>query len=157
MIRRPPRSTLFPYTTLFRSLVEGGRGGEGHHDHDHGDEHDEEARGEVVRYWLGIHGARRLVDVVPDPEHELPPLREGEERRKPVDGQDCVERHGREEQDEAVPASGPHRHRHYGREEQGQKGLVSGYDRDYGEPAESSFGPVVGLASEQDGERPAGS
>src|SRR5690349_22027037 len=26
MIRRPPRSTLFPYTTLFRSL-EAGRGG----------------------------------------------------------------------------------------------------------------------------------
>src|SRR2546427_8867771 len=25
MIRRPPRSTLFPYTTLFRSLVEGNR------------------------------------------------------------------------------------------------------------------------------------
>src|SRR5256885_13165492 len=24
MIRRPPRSTLFPYTTLFRSLVEQG-------------------------------------------------------------------------------------------------------------------------------------
>src|SRR2546422_5013378 len=24
MIRRPPRSTLFPYTTLFRSLVDGG-------------------------------------------------------------------------------------------------------------------------------------
>src|SRR2546422_5717016 len=24
MIRRPPRSTLFPYTTLFRSLVGGG-------------------------------------------------------------------------------------------------------------------------------------
>src|SRR5256885_12136215 len=24
MIRRPPRSTLFPYTTLFRSLVAGG-------------------------------------------------------------------------------------------------------------------------------------
>src|SRR3712207_8571876 len=24
MIRRPPRSTLFPYTTLFRSLVESG-------------------------------------------------------------------------------------------------------------------------------------
>src|SRR2546421_2751766 len=24
MIRRPPRSTLFPYTTLFRSLVEPG-------------------------------------------------------------------------------------------------------------------------------------
>src|SRR2546422_1660430 len=26
MIRRPPRSTLFPYTTLFRSHVLGGRG-----------------------------------------------------------------------------------------------------------------------------------
>src|SRR2546422_1452321 len=25
MIRRPPRSTLFPYTTLFRSTREGGR------------------------------------------------------------------------------------------------------------------------------------
>src|SRR5256885_3516564 len=25
MIRRPPRSTLFPYTTLFRSQHEGGR------------------------------------------------------------------------------------------------------------------------------------
>src|SRR2546423_11741941 len=25
MIRRPPRSTLFPYTTLFRSAVEAGR------------------------------------------------------------------------------------------------------------------------------------
>src|SRR3712207_7229239 len=27
MIRRPPRSTLFPYTTLFRSRSAGGRGG----------------------------------------------------------------------------------------------------------------------------------
>src|SRR5258708_31512868 len=35
MIRRPPRSTLFPYTTLFRSrypddAVQGGSGGRGH-------------------------------------------------------------------------------------------------------------------------------
>src|SRR2546425_7017929 len=29
MIRRPPRSTLFPYTTLFRSLVAGGDGSGG--------------------------------------------------------------------------------------------------------------------------------
>src|SRR2546430_8339602 len=30
MIRRPPRSTLFPYTTLFRSVfVHGGRRGQG--------------------------------------------------------------------------------------------------------------------------------
>src|SRR5256885_11023589 len=27
MIRRPPRSTLFPYTTLFRSLAEGALAG----------------------------------------------------------------------------------------------------------------------------------
>src|SRR3712207_6868904 len=26
MIRRPPRSTLFPYTTLFRSVTPGGEG-----------------------------------------------------------------------------------------------------------------------------------
>src|SRR2546430_7044707 len=29
MIRRPPRSTLFPYTTLFRSLSRRARGGAG--------------------------------------------------------------------------------------------------------------------------------
>src|SRR3712207_8714567 len=29
MIRRPPRSTLFPYTTLFRSAVQGEPGGRG--------------------------------------------------------------------------------------------------------------------------------
>src|SRR5687768_18318694 len=29
MIRRPPRSTLFPYTTLFRSIGNPGRGGSG--------------------------------------------------------------------------------------------------------------------------------
>src|SRR2546429_5166805 len=29
MIRRPPRSTLFPYTTLFRSHVRAGAGGAG--------------------------------------------------------------------------------------------------------------------------------
>src|SRR5438132_8444401 len=28
MLRRPPRSTLFPYTTLFRSLVVSGDGGQ---------------------------------------------------------------------------------------------------------------------------------
>src|SRR5256885_11031139 len=32
MIRRPPRSTLFPYTTLFRSMV---RGAFSHFVHDH--------------------------------------------------------------------------------------------------------------------------
>src|SRR3712207_7108335 len=33
MIRRPPRSTLFPYTTLFRSLLPG-RGGDDALEHD---------------------------------------------------------------------------------------------------------------------------
>src|SRR2546421_1564863 len=32
MIRRPPRSTLFPYTTLFRSRSAGGGRAEGHRD-----------------------------------------------------------------------------------------------------------------------------
>src|SRR5256885_12736356 len=34
MIRRPPRSTLFPYTTLFRSSYSGGHGSSdrGHHE-----------------------------------------------------------------------------------------------------------------------------
>src|ERR1039457_811804 len=31
MIRRPPRSTLFPYTTLFRSMLVGGSVGAVHH------------------------------------------------------------------------------------------------------------------------------
>src|SRR3712207_8353998 len=36
MIRRPPRSTLFPYTTLFRSVFDGGLfGGEVDVDVDH--------------------------------------------------------------------------------------------------------------------------
>src|SRR2546430_6471884 len=40
MIRRPPRSTLFPYTTLFRSLPDGRRRGDrgGHADCLPGDE-----------------------------------------------------------------------------------------------------------------------
>src|SRR2546422_6504166 len=33
MIRRPPRSTLFPYTTLFRSVVDNGESVLGHARH----------------------------------------------------------------------------------------------------------------------------
>src|SRR3712207_7478814 len=36
MIRRPPRSTLFPYTTLFRSLPGGVRVGEAAEEHEVG-------------------------------------------------------------------------------------------------------------------------
>src|SRR5256885_16294362 len=39
MIRRPPRSTLFPYTTLFRSLRGGHRGAR---------------RGRAVRFRIGV-------------------------------------------------------------------------------------------------------
>src|SRR2546425_2578553 len=44
MIRRPPRSTLFPYTTLFRSLETHGAGRARHHPH---------RRLDVVRVEIG--------------------------------------------------------------------------------------------------------
>src|SRR5260370_28457048 len=40
MIRRPPRSTLFPYTTLFRSLIRSAPGSEKIGDRDGGDDAD---------------------------------------------------------------------------------------------------------------------
>src|SRR5256885_11846465 len=56
MIRRPPRSTLFPYTTLFRSghgqLVEGAAGSPGGKDEGAGEE-------------LGAHGPRAAGPFVP--------------------------------------------------------------------------------------------
>src|SRR3989441_6684937 len=61
MIRRPPRSTLFPYTTLFRSLVEGPP------DDLHADR--EAARGEAAR-----DGACRMA-------REVEGAREADERR----------------------------------------------------------------------------
>src|SRR2546430_10473239 len=50
MIRRPPRSTLFPYTTLFRSGYErvlhaGGRGAQHEHDELRSGHQSERARG----------------------------------------------------------------------------------------------------------------
>src|SRR2546430_11090162 len=47
MIRRPPRSTLFPYTTLFRSLQL---------------EPDEDV--EVVRHLVGLHADQGGLDLV---------------------------------------------------------------------------------------------
>src|SRR5256885_8585755 len=52
MIRRPPRSTLFPYTTLFRSQI--GAGGE----RVVGGQHQIAARGIPKR---GLHGGRAVV------------------------------------------------------------------------------------------------
>src|SRR5438034_5439887 len=53
MLRRPPRSTLFPYTTLFRSGGDAGRLGDGAHGTHHALEH---ARGAAP--GLSAHGAR---------------------------------------------------------------------------------------------------
>src|SRR2546426_5899213 len=58
MIRRPPRSTLFPYTTLFRSVDLRLEGRERRHDH-----HDEAGQG---RRTAGEHhAARRLLRATP--------------------------------------------------------------------------------------------
>src|SRR3712207_8136241 len=63
MIRRPPRSTLFPYTTLFRSTRAGGyvwfdvTGIEPARDRPL-----EEVRGEVERQWRENEVSQRLSD-----------------------------------------------------------------------------------------------
>src|SRR2546427_4930764 len=44
MIRRPPRSTLFPYTTLFRSQIRNRRRGSGVHSGEQGPEPGTETR-----------------------------------------------------------------------------------------------------------------
>src|ERR1041385_6238072 len=44
MIRRPPRSTLFPYTTLFRSLPERARAAAGPRRHRHADRADQDRK-----------------------------------------------------------------------------------------------------------------
>src|SRR3712207_8953652 len=54
MIRRPPRSTLFPYTTLFRSVAE-------HLEvQQRQDVHDRERRADMPR--AGLHDRRQRVD-----------------------------------------------------------------------------------------------
>src|SRR3989475_9027512 len=50
MIRRPPRSTLFPYTTLFRSVLPEGR---------EGPDPDRGGAGGVARYPPGRRGGER--------------------------------------------------------------------------------------------------
>src|SRR2546430_10005548 len=67
MIRRPPRSTLFPYTTLFRSLFAAGLGADGHGDHaenrgqrSHQDGAKTHSRGQRNRF---LHGLAVMVQV----------------------------------------------------------------------------------------------
>src|SRR2546426_4313148 len=54
MIRRPPRSTLFPYTTLFRSRARGPR----RHDENDAAEGEEGSRGDRQRDRLAEKGRR---------------------------------------------------------------------------------------------------
>src|SRR2546425_9421515 len=64
MIRRPPRSTLFPYTTLFRSVAS--RAGARRHRSEHGIE--ESGR-------LGFLSRGRVITVGPRPEVRSRPMR----------------------------------------------------------------------------------
>src|SRR3989442_3441318 len=81
MIRRPPRSTLFPYTTLFRSVLEKSQAGmpsvvtENHARHillrigDRSEEHTSELQSRphlVCRHLLDNNIARTLVAVKAD-------------------------------------------------------------------------------------------
>src|SRR3712207_8561048 len=69
MIRRPPRSTLFPYTTLFRSRIGNGAGGfvvhddprEDHHDGHHDELDDHKGNGTPVDLARG-HRLHALSD-----------------------------------------------------------------------------------------------
>src|SRR3989441_11912732 len=71
MIRRPPRSTLFPYTTLFRSLVaEGAR-------------FLRAARRVVLR--IEVEDDRLLAAVVAEPHRAAAPVREREVGRRVAD------------------------------------------------------------------------
>src|SRR2546425_10927217 len=61
MIRRPPRSTLFPYTTLFRSLLEEVPDARGADTHEHLDEIGARNRKEGhVRFARNGFGKKRL-------------------------------------------------------------------------------------------------
>src|SRR2546429_1795596 len=57
MIRRPPRSTLFPYTTLFRSVQHG-------RDRGHGADDQEHAGHEDQRGLLRHDAPRRLISEI---------------------------------------------------------------------------------------------
>src|SRR5215210_465967 len=136
-------------------LVEGGRGCEGHQDHNQGYEHDEEPRREIVGYGLGVHDVRRVVDIARYDPEELLPARDREEIRT-VHRDQRVRRDGRQEKHEPPPARRADQRRHAGGEEHGQQGLVPGYDRDHGERAETPIITVVSLAREQDAEGASG-
>src|SRR3712207_2644431 len=70
MIRRPPRSTLFPYTTLFRSGGAGRRGGE---EEDHAPQRRLRDRGkDVLLEQVAGHGHQDARDQVTARDHRYP-------------------------------------------------------------------------------------
>src|SRR2546427_8315413 len=85
MIRRPPRSTLFPYTTLFRSVEAFHLAAEHRAARDDGDE---QARPLHVDAELGaaVHLGRRIEPPHPRPE-DLPVLGRSEEHTSELQSQ----------------------------------------------------------------------
>src|SRR2546422_2144039 len=81
MIRRPPRSTLFPYTTLFRSRVSRCGSGETH----------ERLLGQDLEWRTVVRASQPLAELVELPQHgettrrELPPPPEPRERERVLD------------------------------------------------------------------------
>src|SRR2546423_9783954 len=73
MIRRPPRSTLFPYTTLFRSRLSGDPGGAG------APRSARAARGAALRAVLRWHRARQWLSRAGGAERAARSLRRSEE------------------------------------------------------------------------------
>src|SRR2546429_2692074 len=72
MIRRPPRSTLFPYTTLFRSRAAGRSAGP-HHARDgssHADARDADTRADGAARLGARSSVRSVVPDVHDPDRK---------------------------------------------------------------------------------------
>src|SRR2546430_9429391 len=75
MIRRPPRSTLFPYTTLFRSALPKSSGRIQNEcnavkEKNAGDQHDGRCRGMMLPNKPGLLHNRRLIDELAKPRSE---------------------------------------------------------------------------------------
>src|SRR5256885_14148229 len=77
MIRRPPRSTLFPSTTLFRSGRAAGDGGQHHH------------RAVILRQRIGVGLGGEFLAVIG--EEALARRRRGQDRRRGALGANALE------------------------------------------------------------------
>src|SRR3989449_2146874 len=91
MIRRPPRSTLFPYTTLFRSQARARRARAAHSGLRRADRHGPSRHAPVLDAARGDRDRR----------HALPPPRQGPHRRWTLRGHAPSQVHARREVDPA--------------------------------------------------------